>query len=204
MGTPVQDELNSAIRRGVPIGGTSAGLAVLGEWAYTAQGDAPDDKDLDSKTTLANPFHPRVTLVRGFLDISILKGIITDTHFAKRNRMGRLLVYLARLNEPDGKPLPPPGLSIRGIGVEQAAALLVEPDGSATVVGKGDAYFVDAGHAGGTVEKGKPLTFGDYALQKVAPGHTFNLKTWTGNATPYTLSVHAGVVHSSQPNNAIY
>src|SRR3954453_23709571 len=37
MGTPVQASLNDAIRRGVPIGGTSAGLAVLGEWAYSAQ-----------------------------------------------------------------------------------------------------------------------------------------------------------------------
>ena len=118
--------------------------------------------------------------------------------------MGRLLVYLARLNEPDGKPLPLPGRSIRGIGVEQAAALLVEPDGSATVVGKGDAYFVDASHADGRVESGKPLNFGDYALLKVAPGHKFNLKTWTGDATPYTLSVHAGAVRSSQPGNAIY
>ncbi|HEY1894944.1 MAG TPA: Type 1 glutamine amidotransferase-like domain-containing protein, partial [Terracidiphilus sp.] len=34
MGTPVQAALNDAIRRGVPTGGTSAGLAVLGEYAY--------------------------------------------------------------------------------------------------------------------------------------------------------------------------
>lgn len=33
-GTPVQAELNAAIARGVPVGGTSAGLAVLGEYAY--------------------------------------------------------------------------------------------------------------------------------------------------------------------------
>ncbi len=31
-GSPVQEELNAAIRRGVPIGGTSAGLAVQGEY----------------------------------------------------------------------------------------------------------------------------------------------------------------------------
>ena len=27
------------------IGGTSAGLAVMGEWTYTARGDKPDDKE---------------------------------------------------------------------------------------------------------------------------------------------------------------
>ena len=53
MGTPVQSALNDAIARGVPIGGTSAGLAVLGEWAYSAQGDKPDDADLSRKLAMA-------------------------------------------------------------------------------------------------------------------------------------------------------
>src|SRR3954454_13056632 len=39
MNTPVQSALNAAIKRGVPVGGTSAGLAVLREYAYSAQGD---------------------------------------------------------------------------------------------------------------------------------------------------------------------
>src|SRR3569833_596489 len=97
MNTPVQSALNEAIRHGVPIGGTSAGLAVMGEYAYSAQGDRPDDPNLDGKTALADPFGPRISMSRGFLNIPILKGIITDTHFARRDRMGRLLVFLARL-----------------------------------------------------------------------------------------------------------
>src|SRR5579859_7304188 len=120
MGTPVQAALNDAIRRGVPIGGTSAGLAVMGEWAYSAQGDKPNDPNLDSRSALANRNGARVTLVHGFLDIPILKGTLTDTHFARRDRMGRLLVFLAHANEPDGKAEPRPGESpIRGIGVDQ-------------------------------------------------------------------------------------
>jgi cyanophycinase len=39
MGTPVQQTLNEAIARNIPIGGTSAGLAVQGEYVYSAQGD---------------------------------------------------------------------------------------------------------------------------------------------------------------------
>ena len=150
-GTPVETALNDAIHRGVPIGGTSAGLAVLGEWAYTAQGDQPDGPDLDGPTAMADPFGPRITLNQNFLRIPILKAIITDTHFARRNRMGRLLVFLARLNEPDGKPLPPSAPGIRGIGVEQGAAVLLDPDGKATVVGHGCAYFVDAHSASGVI-----------------------------------------------------
>jgi len=188
-GTPVEASLNAAIKRGVPIGGTSAGLAVLGEWAYTAQGDKPGDPNLDGKTAMADPYGPR---------------IITDTHFAKRDRMGRLLVFLARLNSGDGK-LPAQGLGVRGIGVEQGAAVLLEADGKATVVGKGAAYFVDAGNASGvTVERNQALTYGDFGVQKVASGKGFDLKSWSGDATKYELSVKVGKIVSTQAGGGVY
>ncbi|MGB8260952.1 MAG: cyanophycinase [Terracidiphilus sp.] len=205
MGTPVQESLNDAIRRGIPLGGTSAGLAVMGEYGYSAQGDKPEDKDLDSKAVLARPLHPRVTLEHGFLEIPILKGVVTDTHFAKRDRMGRLLVFLARLNEPDGKPLPPPGMPpVRGIGVQERAAVLVEPDGKAQVVGHGPAFFIDAAEGSGVLADNQPVSFGPYAVQRVEPGHSFNLKTWTGEATAYSLAVKNGKLRSTQAGGAVY
>lgn len=211
-GTPVEKALNKAIRRGVPLGGTSAGLAVLGEYAYTAQGDKPEDADLDSKTALGNPYHERITLEHGFLSIPLLNDTITDTHFVKRDRMGRLLVFLARLNEPDGKPVPPGAPTCRGIGVDEGVAVLLEADGRARVVGRGSAYFVDARHAWGVMAGGKfgvmalgePLTFGPYDVQRVMPGHTFNLKSWTGVGTRYALTVKRGKVRSTQTGGAVY
>src|ERR1700761_8038126 len=158
--TPVQAALNDAIARGVPLGGTSAGLAVLGEYAYSAQGDKPKDPDLDSKMALHDPYSQRVTLARGFLDIPILKGVITDTHFAKRDRMGRLLVFLARLDEPDGKPVSSRANPLRGVGVEQGVSVLLEPDGQASVVGKGSAYFIELPESSGVIRRNAPLTFG--------------------------------------------
>ena len=204
MNTPVQSALNDAIHRGVPIGGTSAGLAVLGEYVYSAQSDKPDDPNLDSKTAMADPFGPRISLTDNFLEIPIMKGIITDTHFKRRDRMGRLLVFLARLNEPEGKPLPPPGLKIRGIGVDERAAVLLEPDGRAHVIGDGPAYFIDRKHADEPLEPGKPLTFGPFEVQKVAPGGNFYLKSWAGEAITYKLSVENGRIRSSQNANEIY
>ena len=101
--------------------------------------------------------------------IPVLKGIITDTHFAKRNRMGRLLVFLARLKGRMGK--------LSGVsGVEQAAAVLLEPSGAAKVVGKGGAYFVDAGKAAGILAKGAAFAYGPFSVEKVEPGHSFNVK----------------------------
>jgi len=203
-GTPVQAALNDAIKRGVPIGGTSAGLAVLGEWAYTAQGDKPDDPNLDGKTAMGDPYGPRITLSHDFLEIPILKGIIADTHFAKRNRMGRLLVFLARENEPDEKPMPASAPRIRGIGVEEKAAVLLEPDGKATVIGHGCAYFVETKSLAEMLLPGKPLKMREVAVNKVAPGQGFDLKTWSGDAVLYKLSVEAGTIRSTQAGDRIY
>lgn len=214
MNTPVQTALNDEIHRGVPIGGTSAGLAVLGEYVYTAQADKPDDPNLDSKSALADPFGPRISLTDNFLEIPILKGIITDTHFKRRDRMGRLLVFLARLNEPDGKPVPPIALKVRGMGVDERAAVLLEPDGKGHVIGDGPAYFIDADkgsglmldtkHGSGASAAHKPLTYGPFTVQKVAPGSDFYIKSWAGDAITYRLSVENGKIRSSQNANEIY
>ena len=55
-----------------------------------------------------------------------------------------------------------------------------------------------------TLARNQTLTFGDFAVDKVAPGHSFNLQTWTGDATQYMLSVEAGTIHSTQPGGALY
>ena len=206
MGTPVQVALNDAIARGVPIGGTSAGLAVMGEWAYSAQGDKPDDKDLDSKTVLADPYNPRITLVHGFLNLPMHYAVVTDSHFARRDRMGRLIAFLVRLNEPEGKPLPWTGQdrSVRGIGVEERTALLLEPSGQATVVGKGAAYFLLLTEDAQVLARGKPLTLRDIGVAKVSDGEGFDLYTWEGEQTRYTLSVKGGTLYSDQAGGPIY
>ena len=69
---------------------------------YSSQGDLPDGPDLSSAETLTNPLNPRVTIVHAFLDNALLKDVITDTHFSARDRMGRTLVFMARILQ-DGR-----------------------------------------------------------------------------------------------------
>src|SRR5579863_9363066 len=78
-GTRVEKAINDDIAAGKPIGGTSAGLAVLGEFVYGALGDKPDDKDLASGQVLADPYYERVTLERNFLRTPRLENLITDS-----------------------------------------------------------------------------------------------------------------------------
>src|SRR5450755_720952 len=184
-GTPVEDAINAHLAAGGPIGGTSAGLAVLGEFAYGALGDKPDDNDLASTDVLQNPYFDRVTLVRGFLKIPHLENLLTDSHFAKRDRMGRTLGFLARIMQDGWSKAP------REVAIDEKSAVLVEPDGKGTVVGRGKgAYFLHPTQAPEVCQPGQPLTFRDIGVYKVPSGGHFDLDSWQGNGgTAYSLSV---------------
>src|SRR5690349_8802981 len=82
-GTPVADAINYvANTKHAPVGGTSAGLAVLGQFIYTGASGS-----VTSSQALANPFHRYVTLDRDFVQIANLSSLITDSHFVTRDRL---------------------------------------------------------------------------------------------------------------------
>lgn len=199
-GTPVQKAINDHLAAGKPLGGTSAGLAVQGEFVYTAAGDKPDDKDLSSAEVLRNPYFDRVTLVRNFLKIPYLENLITDSHFAKRDRMGRSLGFLARIMK-DGWSASP-----REVAIDEKSALLVEADGKGSVVGSGKGvYFLRPAHGPEVCEKDVPLTFGGVIVYRVSTGGHFDLTAWKGEGgTSYSLSVNQGKIESTQARKEIY
>jgi cyanophycinase len=199
-GTPVQDAIDTDIAKDIPVGGTSAGLAVLGEFAYGALGDKEDDNDLASNEVLRDPSFSRVTLVRDFLRIPFLRNTITDSHFVKRDRMGRSLGFLARIIQEGWSQDP------REIAVDEKSAVLVESNGTAMIIGQGNgAYFIRPTRVPEVCERGTPLTFRGISVFKAASGGWFDLISWTGiGGVNYSLAIEQGVIHSSQPNQAIY
>ena len=124
-GTPVAAALDAHVKAGKPIGGTSAGLAILGEYLYGAM----DGGSIVSPEALADPLGPATTIEHDFLHIDLLKGIVTDTHFTERDRLGRLFAFVAKAEEMQGRPDVP----LLGVGVDESASLAVEADGSARV-----------------------------------------------------------------------
>jgi cyanophycinase len=199
-GTPVEDAINSKVAAGTPIGGTSAGLAVLGQFCYGALKDAENDNDLASTDVLPNPYFPRVTMVRDFLRIPHMQNTLTDSHFAIRDRMGRTLGFLARIVQEGWSAHP------REIAIDEKSAVLVDPDGTGTVVGFGrGAYFLRVTEAPKVCKPNTPLDFRDIAVYHVPAGGHFDLPEWTGSGgEEYSLSVENGVIHSTRPGNAIY
>ena len=198
-GTPVEKAINDNIVAGKPIGGTSAGLAVLGEFVYGCMKDKPEDKDLASTDVLPNPYFERVTLVRDFLKVPHLENLIADSHFAKRDRLGRSLGFLARLMK-DGWSSSP-----REVAIDEKSAVLFEADGKGTVVGtdKG-AYFIKPTQAPEVCEKGVALTFRKISVYRVKAGGHFDLASWSGDGgTAYSLSVEQGKIVSTQAGKGI-
>jgi cyanophycinase len=194
--TPVEEAIQTLAARGVPIGGTSAGLAVMGEFVFSAVNGT-----VTSDTALGNPYNKKVALDRDFLALPHMDGVITDSHFSARDRMGRLITFLARIVNDDW------ATKALGVGIDERTALEMEPDGMATVVGTGSVYLL-------TTPAGKPqvcqpktsLTYHDISVYRISgPDGTFNFNTWTGsNGTAYTLDVEAGVITSDQPGGSIY
>jgi cyanophycinase len=199
-GTPVETAINENVAAGKPIGGTSAGLAVQGQFVYGCMKDKPDDKDLASTDVLPDPYFERVTLVRDFLKVPHLENLITDSHFAKRDRMGRTLGFLARLMK-DGWSSSP-----REVAIDEKSAVLVEADGKANVVGTGKgAYFLRPTQMPEICEQGVPLTFPSISVYRVRSGGHFDLTSWTGEGgTAYSLSVELGKIASTQAGKGIY
>lgn len=135
-GTPVAKALDDHVRAGKPLGGTSAGLAMLGEYLYGAM----DGGSQVSPAALADPLGDGNTIETGFLQLALLKGVITDTHFSERARLGRLIAFVAKGERLAGKPL-------IGLGVDEDAAVAVAGDGRARV-------YATAPDAGAIVVKG--------------------------------------------------
>lgn len=123
--------------RGGIVGGGSAGLAIQGAVVYdSAAADRLHPNDDDYAVTTSNsvrdPLEPEISFTTGLFDWPPLRGTITDSHFVKRDRFGRSVVFLARIVHEQLARAP-----VYGLGVDEGSVVLVEPDGTATLRLKG-------------------------------------------------------------------
>lgn len=143
-------------QRNIVIGGTSAGMAILGEYYFAAANGT-----ITSAEALNNPYHPAMDVDSStFISHSLLGGVITDTHYDNPDRRGRHTAFLARI-------LQDWGIQAKGIACEEYTAVCIEPDGRAKVYGDQPndfAYFIqvncsDVNVAPEEFSDNKPLTW---------------------------------------------
>jgi len=194
-GTPLEDAINFVAAKPAPIGGTSAGMAILGEFSYPAM----TPESLSSTTALADPYAPGVSLERDFLAIPRLTGLVTDQHLQERDRIGRTVVLMARLLQDGWTP------EARAIAADRETSVHIDPaTGMAQVFATADhptpyAYFMSAARSPERCEPGQPLNFSNVDVYRLGPGGRFDVASWQGEGgLAYKLGVESGVLHSSR------
>lgn len=180
--------------KGAPVGGTSAGLAILGSAYYSAETGS-----VTTAQALANPYNSLVTLGQNdFLAATHLQNTITDSHYTQRDRQGRHITFMARLMKDFAYT------TVKGIGVDEQTAVCIDQNGIGKVYGLNHAYFLKNVNLGPeTCVSGSPLTWNRagqavqaYKIQGSATGNgSFNATNWTfSGGTSYFYYVNNGVL----------
>ncbi len=187
--TPIMEAINDLINvKGGPVGGISAGMAVMGQAYFPASAGS-----ISSEAALANPFAPQMQFgYDDFIKAPFMENVITETHLndPTRIRYGRITAFMARLTNDHGvRPL--------GMGSNEYSAIAIDEDGFARGFGEYPQYDDDQVYfLQGNCEEpsgpeiilsAQPLTWNRsgeavkvYRLPATASGgNYFNLNTWT-------------------------
>lgn len=158
-GTPVAKLIRQLNARGVPVGGTSAGAAILSEHmiAFGEEG--------------GSPMAGSVRLAPG---IGLTNRFIIDQHFRQRDRLGRLATALAF------NPF------AVGIGLDEDTAAFIGPDNTLEVEGSGAVTVIDAAglqfSSMDRADEGEPVCLLGLSVHVLVRGATFNLHTRQASA----------------------
>jgi len=193
--TPVEDAIHYVAAKPAPIGGTSAGMAILGQFTYSAM----TADSLLAERALANPYHHDLTIEADFLNIAGMENVITDQHLVERDRVGRTVALLARLVADGLTP------QARAMAADRETSVHVDPaTGDLTVHSTADhetpyVYMLRTTQAAAVCEAEKPLSIDGIEAYRLSPGATFNLRNWAGDGgIAYSLSADEGTLKSSR------
>lgn len=184
--SPIDSLINLGIRdRDIVVGGTSAGMAILGGYYFTAQNGT-----VTSANALANPYYNTVTVDSSkFIESEFLGDVITDTHYDDPDRKGRHVTFLARIFEDYG-------VAAKGIACDEYTAVCVDSNGIAHVYGgypnyDDNAFFIQSNcelpdESPENCSAGNPLDWNRnglalkvYNIKGTASGaNTFDLNDW--------------------------
>ncbi len=202
----------SVIARNVVLGGTSAGMAILGGFYFTAQNGT-----LTSAQALSNPYNNAVTVDSAtFLRIPFLSEVITDTHYDNPLRKGRHMVFLARILQDYSH-------EAKGIACDEYTAVCIDSMGTARVFGQypdydDNAWFIQTNCELTDIQPeqctaGKPLVWNldhravkAYRVKGTTNGtNSFNLSDWESGTGGSWFNWHvdsSGTFHEA-PGSAI-
>lgn len=163
-GTALRASVQSVIAKGGGVGGGSAGHHINSDIVY----DACAGSVLSSEA-LADPYDSYISFTTGMFAWPNYANTINDSHFVARDRMGRLMAFVAR-SVKDGLST---GGAAWGVGVEEGASLFIDAAGKATLTGP-SAYVVLGDHQPERAVSGQSLSFSNFKIWKLTTGQTYD------------------------------
>ncbi|WP_237058585.1 cyanophycinase [Microbulbifer sediminum] len=175
-GTPVQQALDEALARGAVLGGTSAGAAVQSEYIYDPDGT----NGAYSPEAVTDLCHEYTNISTDFLTTATMENVLVDSHFAERDRMGRLMAFMAGL--PVG---------IRGIGVDEQTSIFFASDGTGVVDGSGNVYVLaeDGSTSRTQATCGLPVIYENVLRYQLSESDQYNILTGATSVAPVRIGI---------------
>ena len=194
-GTALAAAVRSAYQRGAVVGGISAGMVVMGQWMY----DPGAQTAVNSAEAVADPYRASIVLTSGaeLFDLPLGLNLLPETHFANRDRMGRLLSFMARLRK-DGRSALTYGVALDentslfidklGVGSFQRQSVAGRPEGNGYIL-KEDPERTTLTQ----VAAGLPLIYRHVQRIKLGPGQSFDFARGTSAQSAVSISVEGAV-----------
>jgi cyanophycinase len=154
LNTPLMDAIHEAYKNGSVIAGTSAGAAVMSKKMITGNQKKHPEPDAGFVTIEAD----NIEITEG---LGLLKDVIIDQHFIKRQRLNRLIA--ASIENPEELC----------IGIDESTAIIVKRK-NIRVTGAGQVILIRNRSAAMTVKNGM-LGTNKLQISVYLPGQSFNL-----------------------------
>ncbi|GHH43258.1 cyanophycinase [Streptomyces candidus] len=165
-GTALEASVESVVAKGGGSGGGSAGHHINSPVVYDACNGS-----VTSSEALADPYDRYLSFTTGMFEWADYGGVVNDSHFVTRDRMGRTMAFVARAIK-DGRTT---GGKAWGVGVDEGSSLYLDRSGQATLYGK-QAYVVLGDHQPEQAVPGRPLTFSNYRIWRLTAGQTYDFR----------------------------
>jgi cyanophycinase len=192
-GTLLESHIRTVVQsRGGAVGGTSAGAMSQAQYCFCGGSDLiSSDVMSNAKTSYLDDVSAPGTSAIHSDFLAFVPGVVIDTHYTQRGRMGRLIGILARAIDDSGDH------SLLGIGLDQKTGLVIQ-NGVAEVIGNGEAaFFKESPSAVLRRDAGRPLFYSHLVLDRLSDGWKYDLT----NRAPITTALPPGVVAVSYPGD---
>lgn len=211
-GTQLNTTIAALMQKNVPVGGTSAGANILGQFVFSATaGTVTSTQALSDPYNQYMTFDPKGFSGPSFLDAIALDNTFVDPHFDSRDRMGRLVTFMSRTIAPwsgsgcEGGVLKTPSAA-RGIGIDVETALQIQKIAgrfiaqrvtNVSTTSPSAVHFLRPLTSPAVCAPGKPLTIYGVHVQRLADETVFDMTNWWNGGSAgieeYVVDENAGI-----------